>query len=282
MPAAALVAARDTSELFDIGREIISITFRMAHEIIRRMKLIEDTNLSWAVTMVGRSPENVQPILDAFHNTCQIPYAKRIAIGVVSNGWLTLLGAPSSMARLMKFSKELEQAPKMKTDTNGAVHTEYMPKFDMDRVLGDSSLLDTPITSKARIISPASCKPYTHTTLRSLLSEILVDITHNILRINDTAEECISGLVGTRPVSLTVAGPTGHLTAVQRVMQSKGIDFHIREHRSPEEGVVKRGGSDLVAIVGMAGRFPGSDTPDGFFEDLLEGKIQLKKVRCIA
>ena len=67
LPAAALVAGRDTSELFNIGREIISITFRMAHEIILRMKLIEDTNLSWAVTMVGKTPQQVQPVLDEFH-----------------------------------------------------------------------------------------------------------------------------------------------------------------------------------------------------------------------
>jgi Starter unit:ACP transacylase in aflatoxin biosynthesis len=67
LPAAALVVARDTSELFDIGIETISITFRMAYEIIRRMKLIEDTNRSWATTVVGKTPDKVQPILDEFH-----------------------------------------------------------------------------------------------------------------------------------------------------------------------------------------------------------------------
>ncbi len=196
----------------------------------------------------------------------------------MSAGWLTLMGAPSSIAALMEFSKELEQAPKVKADTNGAVHTEYMPKFDIDMVLGDSPLLDTPITSKARIISPSSCKPYAHDNLRSLLSEVLVDIASNILRINDTAEESISGLVVERPVSLTVAGPTSHLTAVKRVLQTKGLKYDMNEHRSSDDGRVSRGGSDLIAIVGMAGRFPGSETIDGFFEDLLEGKTQLKKV----
>ena len=67
LPAAALVAARDTSELFDIGMEIISITFRMADEIIRRMKLVEDTKRCWATTVIGRTSEEVQPILDEFH-----------------------------------------------------------------------------------------------------------------------------------------------------------------------------------------------------------------------
>ena len=189
------------------------------------------------------------------------------------------MGAPSTLARLMKFSKELEDAPKAKTDTNGAVHTEYMPKFDIERVLGKSRLLNIPITSKARILSPASCKPYEHSTLRSLLHEIIVDIAHNILRISDTAEECIAGIAGDRPVFLTVAGPTGHLAAVQRSLKSKGLKYQLRQHRTHEDGIVTRGKSDLVAIVGMAGRFPGSETIEGYFEDLVEKKIQLKKVR---
>ena len=178
----------------------------------------------------------------------------------------------------MQFSKELDDAPKTKTDTNGAVHTGYMPRFDVERVLGDSPVLNTPITSKARMISPASCKLYDHTTLRSLLAEVMTDIAHNILRINDTADVCISGLLGKRDVALTVAGPTGHLTAVQRMLQSKGLQYKLREHRSLDPGIMSRGGSDLVAIVGMAGRFPGSETIDGFFEDLIDGKIQLTKV----
>ena len=83
-----------------------------------------------------------------------------MAIGVVSNGWLTLVGAPSSLARLMEFSEEMNQAPKAVADTNGAVHTEYMPSFDIDRVLGDSALLDTQIPSKATIISPSTVCPH--------------------------------------------------------------------------------------------------------------------------
>jgi hypothetical protein len=201
-----------------------------------------------------------------------------VAIGVVSNGWLTLMGAPSSLSRLMEFSEEMDQAPKTQTDTDGAVHTEYMPRFDVHKVLGDSPLLDTPITSKARIISPGSCRRYTHTSLRSMLAEIMVDIAHNVLHINGTIEECVSDLIGKGPVSLTVVGPTPHLTAVQRILQSKGIEYHIRQHRSPRSGITSRAGSDLVAIVGMSGRFPGSETIEGFFEDLLEGKRQIKKV----
>lgn len=178
----------------------------------------------------------------------------------------------------MEFSKELDQAPKIPTDTDGAVHTDYIPRFDIDKVLGNSPLLDTPITSKARIISPASCEVYTHASLRSLLAEIMIDIAHNVLHINQTIEECVSGLIGKGPVNLAVAGPTGHLAAVERVFQNNQVEYHYRQHQSPQFGIKSRAGSDLIAIVGMSGRFPGSDTVESFFEDLLKGNGQIQKV----
>ena len=107
----------------------------------------------------------------------------------------------------------------------------------------------------------------------------MVDIAHNVLHINETIEECISGLTDKKTVCLIVAGPTGHLAAVKRILQNKQIDYYFRQHRSRQIGTLTRAGSGLVAIVGMSGRFPGSETIDSFFEDLLDGKGQIKKVR---
>ncbi|KAF1954279.1 hypothetical protein CC80DRAFT_595084 [Byssothecium circinans] len=252
LPARALVAARDTSELFEIGREIINITLRMAHQIDRRAKLIEDTNQSGAVTVVGKTPNAVQAILNELHGAQGIPHPKRIANGVSSNSWLTLM------------------------DTNGRVHTQYIPAFDIGKVLGHSPLLDIPIMPKARIVSPASCKHYDHPTLGALLSEILLVIAHNILRIHDTAQAIISGMEANRLISLIVASPTGHLLAVQKVLQDKAFKYEIRQHRAHGTSFTRRGGSDLIAIVGISGRFPGSETVETFFEDLEQGKTQHK------
>lgn len=69
LPASAIIAARDTSELFTLAREIISITFRMAYEIRRRMLLIEDDPSSWAMTYVGLTAEKMEKILDEFHKS---------------------------------------------------------------------------------------------------------------------------------------------------------------------------------------------------------------------
>jgi hypothetical protein len=63
------VAAQDTSQLFILSREIISIAFRLAYEVSRRMKLIEDTPESWGKTYTGLSREAIQDILDRFHES---------------------------------------------------------------------------------------------------------------------------------------------------------------------------------------------------------------------
>lgn len=152
-----------------------------------------------------------------------------------------------------------------------------MPRIDVAKVLGNSPLLDTPISSKARIASNSSRGTYCHTTLRSLLGEMVTDIANNVLYLTSTLDECISSLAGMGKVRLTIVGPTEHLPAVQSALKGKKIEFDVNQHLDMSLNKL-RGGSNQVAIIGMAGRFPGSETIDHFWEDLLEEKIQIKKV----
>ena len=63
------VAARDTSELFSLGREVIAVTFRMALEVVRRMMLVEAGYGTWAKTYVGLTEARAQEIVDKFHSS---------------------------------------------------------------------------------------------------------------------------------------------------------------------------------------------------------------------
>lgn len=73
-------------------------------------------------------------------------------------------------------------------------------------------------------------------------------------------------------------GPTNHLAAVKMALQTNGIEYQVRQPVMLSQKENSRGGSDLIAIVGMAGKFPGSDTVDGFWEDLMAGKCHIKEV----
>lgn len=130
------------------------------------------------------------------------------------------------------------------------------------------------------MFSPSSCKQYLHLTLGDLLADIVEDIAHNVLRVTDAIHTCVSTLGVTKGVRVSVMGPTNHLAAVKMALQANGIEYEVRKAVMTSKNENSRGGSDLIAIVGMAGRFPGSDTVDGFWEDLMAGKCHIKEV-CI-
>jgi hypothetical protein len=69
LPAAVALAAHDTSQLFALGREIVSISFRLACEVAQRKRLIDATPESWGKTYVGLPKDQVQNILDKFHES---------------------------------------------------------------------------------------------------------------------------------------------------------------------------------------------------------------------
>lgn len=69
IPAAIAVAARNTNELYQLSVEAVHIIFRFARDCWRRTVLVDQTNGSWATTLVGLTVDEVQIILDEFHRS---------------------------------------------------------------------------------------------------------------------------------------------------------------------------------------------------------------------
>jgi hypothetical protein len=299
IPAAVAVAARSTSELYKISMETVRIICRFAREVIRRSVLVDRTIGNWATTLVGVTQEQVQKILDEFHqsqvrsfgktsefipdikdrttNTKQgIPAVRHVAIGFVSRGWVTLFGPPTTIERLFETT-ELGETPKTKTDAGGGVHMPNLPELDLDTIVGDSPLLDTPITSKAKIRSPYDCELRSASTLGELFKEVIHDVAQRMLRLSDTLEVVMQDF-GARPVQLTLVGVTGHSPFLQKAFQSKGVDMTITRHGMDPTFTSERGGSNNIAIVGMAGRFPGSESLEEYWQLLLDGQRLIREV----
>jgi hypothetical protein len=187
------------------------------------------------------------------------------------------------MAELTSWSPAIQAAAGIKTDVDGPMHSCWSPKVDAAKIVGNSKLLQQPLNpAKARMLSPAgSCAKYDHPTLASLLEEIVDDVAHKPLHITDTIKETVASLDGAEHVTLSVMGPTNHQAAATQALKASGIKYEVKQagKETSEAGKTSnRGDSGLVAIVGMAGRFPGSDTVEGFWEDLLDGKCHIKEV----
>ncbi|KAI9728586.1 MAG: Type I Iterative PKS [Cirrosporium novae-zelandiae] len=272
LPGAVAAFARDTSELFKFGLEIVSISFRLAIEFTRRSKRIDESPESWACTVVGATAEELQAILDDFNYSQGLPIPRHAYLGVISRTWTTIFGPPSVLARLWSYSSDLTLAPKLKIAAAAAVHAAHLPLPDLEKIVGTSPLLDTPVPAKASIISSSTCKPFEASNLRELLYLMIQDVTQNTLRMEATVQAVISKIIGKGDVKLTAVGPTNHTTLVQRNLQNSGLNVTLTDAVKPlptAENV--RGGSDLIAIVGMSGRFPGGNNLPEFWETLRSG-----------
>ena len=214
------------------------------------------------------------------NSTQQVPSHRHVCLGVTSQTWTTVFGPPSILAKLWTFSPELGLAPKLKLAAGAAVHASHLPMLDMDKIIGNSPLLSTRYPTEARIISSSTSLPYVATDLRTLLYGMIPDITQNTLRLTSTVEALVSDISGNGgDVDLMVVGPTAHTRLVQGALQEADIKVNLilrAEVMPPQHDL--RGGSDLVAIVGMSGRFPGSDNIYDFWQTLQNGSDLHEKV----
>ena len=134
-------------------------------------------------------------------------------------------------------------------------------------------MLMTPLTSKVRIVSSSTCAPFVASNLGTLLYKMILDIAQNTLRLTDTVQTIVSDLRKIGDVDLVVLGPTAHTSLLQSALREKYVNVKlITEPEAPASTRELRGGSDLVAIVGMSGRFPGSDNVREFWETLQKGQ----------
>lgn len=293
LPAVVALAAHDTMQIFTLGREMLRVVFRLASHIWRRMGLIDTSSGSWAQTFIGLPAADVQNILDRFHTECKIPVTRRIAVGVVSKGFVTLFGPPSTQARLQTWpgAKVLQDAPRIDTDADGCVHTPYLPELDIDAILSEcsSEFLQWPLDlkHKARMASPVDGKFYECQTLGELLPHIIKDIAHRVLNLDVTLDGCASRLKADglqANVEVIAMGPNAHIPAMTGALKAASISHKVVLGTSlptsftTSELPSSRGFSGQVAIVGMSGRFPENDTVQGFWQDLLDGKTHIKEV----
>ena len=101
---------------------------------------------------------------------------------------------------------------------------------------------------------------------------MIQDVTQNPLRMEGTIQAVVSSIAGHGHVALTAVGPTTHTAVVQRALQSSGVAVTLTGPVKAMPAIENvRGGSDLIAIVGISGRFPGGNSISEFWETLKDG-----------
>ena len=203
-----------------------------------------------------------------------LPIHKHAYISTLSSTWCTVSGPPSVLTQLWRSSTPIGQASRLELPVGAAVHSTHLPCLDVDKILASSTMfLTIPISAKVRILSPCHGEPYSFSNLRDLLLAIIQDISHNHMDLVQTFQKAAGGFSGVKNVHLMVIGPTAHASSVQAALEDNELNVdmaNITEDLVPHTPT--RDGSGLIAVVGMSGRFPGSESIQAFWESLQRGQ----------
>lgn len=276
LAAAVAATAATARDVVRLGLECVAVSFRLGIELWRRTRSVEDSPESWACTFVGVDPTQVQQRLDVFNDGC--PPLRTAYIGVQASTWATVFAPPATLKRLLQ-SEHFSQASTSRLPSAIAVHAAHLPALDTDRVVGGSSLLDTLVRSGG-LFSSSTCEPYTASTLGDLLHLIVADIAHHPLYLEDTVRNVSNSLQGNESARLLPMGPTHSVSFVQRELRRvvplvTTVDAGTNEVPGSEG---YRRGSDRVAIVGMSGRFPDSESTSELWDLLLSGRSAHQRI----
>ncbi len=144
-----------------------------------------------------------------------------------------------------------------------------------------SQLHSSTYSANERVHSTRHGKCYSATDLRDLLIEVIEDLLVEPVRWNQVVSEIIVRLksAGCTEIDILPFGPTSASKDLAKSLGEAGITAHIKStggSRPISSGNFRKG---AIAIVGMGGRFPGSESLEEFWKTLMDG-LDLHKEVC--
>ncbi|KAI0509542.1 hypothetical protein F5B22DRAFT_325952 [Xylaria bambusicola] len=268
---AALVAvtALSTGDVLHLGPVMVAISLRLGFEVSRRSYALDASPGSWSVGVSGVSLKTVEHELRQFHGSRLLPDVKHIYVSAHSASSVTLSGPPTLLREFIS-SEALRSSRRLTLPIYGAYHAKHLSLPDLDYIMGDSPLLERPVACgglllRARIAQTQS--------FRELLRLTLQDILQQPIDIDEQIQD-ISHRVATLNVDLTSIGPA-RMSSLERALKPNTVcRFGSRQLQSDQINPHPLNTSESIAVVGMAGRFPGAEDVDELWKALIGGKDQ--------
>lgn len=260
---------------------MVGVAFRLRVELHRRSRRVENTGGTWGYLVVGLRVDEIEAALDSFHQAHQVPQHHHAYVAVAAETWSAVFGPPSTMQKLIRKDSIMAARASITElyRANGSVHAPHLPGADMEAIMGEFgsnlTLASRPLSPSVHITSTSSCQTFSEANLADLLHRTLHDILTLRLDHDGTILAVASRVPANARARLLVIGGASSLSTVQKALLARKVDVTTVEGFANWTSLpTKRSGSGKVAIVGVAGRFPGSENVDEFWTSLLEGKEQ--------
>lgn len=257
----------------------IATAFRLSIALQRTSSDIEDNARgTWARVVSDADQQQLEQQLEKIN--ASLRPLKRAYIGQTLPEGIVVFGPPSTLDAL--------SASATAVPAQCLLFGDHLPSVDAAQIVGTASVLDNTATQRPVYSAHAGSDPSdSQETLGELLRLAVIDIAHTPARALDAFQAIATVLeeTGNSDVILTTIGAGA---AQEKTVEAYSIILEEAGHNvslGEAEPVPKPFGNDVesvprheIAVVGMAGRFPESDTLDELWELLDMSKTTHKEI----
>ncbi|KAL8811792.1 MAG: hypothetical protein Q9200_001524 [Gallowayella weberi] len=223
---------------------------------------------AWGWAVLGILPDELRSVLDQFQKRMGIPANKRAKVGVTGDRWSTVIGPPSVLELFFNQCPAVKSLPRNPLNIHALQHHVKVSPADIEYIAGTSALLNTPVLHGFRMWGMNDPEA-TYASWGDLLRAVLLQVLSLPLDITKVMGQ-LNAKLGSRHLDIRVIGPSSHTPYLVTALKAAGSTASLRYEDSlhqPQSFVPGR-----IAIVGMAGRGPGSENLEEFWEVIMSKK----------
>jgi len=291
--ATAIATSPSLSTLLPVAVQVVLMAFRTGHYVAsmaERLSPATHGQESWTYVLAGVKESEARSILCEFHEAEGISRATHAYVSAISASNIALSGPPATLKLL--FSKDLFKSRPTAIPVYGPYHAPHLHKAaDVRKILR----LEDDATKaglagsrpQSRIVSCVTGLAFEELATVDLVASVVNEILNEPLYFQKALSGCITfaKAFGGERARVIPCGPTQAASMLANILAAQ-TDLSIELRSAPQ--VTRQAGSASIgnhgssgkcklAIVGMAGRFPDSESHEALWE-LLEKGIDAHRV----
>jgi len=284
LAAAAVASARSLTDLIPLAVEAVRIAFRTGALVSTTSEALGQTNQareSWSYIVTNITEAAAKTAIDEFHRQTSVSLSNQVYVSAVSAQAITVSGPPATLRRLFKDAQPFQTLTHIDIPVYGPYHAKHLyGNPDVRRILKNDSF-EALRSSKPRasIHSAVTGKCLSAENTLVLIEQMLDEILRQPVRWDQMLKQCISDVTssGHSQCRVVALGATNVANSLIGALKAGGApsvtleDCQSWRSANPSSAPSGRNASSKIAIVGMAGRFPGAKDHELLWELLCQG-----------
>ncbi|KAL3418618.1 Conidial yellow pigment biosynthesis polyketide synthase 2 [Phlyctema vagabunda] len=283
LAASAVASSSSLNGLIPLAVQAVRVAFRLGARVSTIASQLESTiswQQTWSTVVVGISGDIAYVAINEFNTEQALVTSNKLYLSAVSTTSVTVSGPPSARSRLFEQSQAFQGLQRKEISIRGPYHANHLyDSSDVDKII--TKEICSCISQYSQVyplVTSSEAENYTSAfnLFRKSVYEILVEQVH----LDPLVKQCTAKARESSHQSVRVLamGPTALGNGLVSALKiSGGITLSLEDHMSwisqnhiPNPCPGKMADAK-IAIVGMAGRFPGAADHEAFWQLLEQG-----------